>query len=551
MDTSRPHATPETARLRVSPRAIALSVAIIGGLGVAHPAFTDSGPPQAPPSAIQQTRVLTVNKGKVLNRILSPDRRHVATAVRMQPSSLFDALRPPGPTMVIGSPSPKPFHPAVLTAETTFQLYTDGLAEDVLSGICPHCITFSPDSRHLAYAACRDELPPRGAAYATPSLTWGIVHDGVMEQTFDDVGAPAFSPDGRHLAYVAISGGMSFLVMDGVSQAGVGASGSPTVTFSPDGNLAAYVASIGDTAFVVTEGVAGRRFPTIGDLSLCFSPDGSRLAYLAAANAEGSRCFVVVDGETGPECDVVIPAWRKPQATTLVERTDYVTGITFSADSRHVAYAAVDGRKWFMVIDGQAGPPYDTLAPPRFHGTDSLPTYAVQKGQKWSLIRNGVPDSVAYDALQYNPTTGPVGGHWAYAVREGKQWFMVVDGRRDPAVDELWVMDMVFSADGTHCAYPARAGGKEFVMVDGVAGPRWDGASSICFSPDGRRTAYVVRKGKKEFVLLDGVAGPMTDGVLRNGISFDPDSEAVEYFTVKDKTLWRIRQAAVAIPAEI
>ena len=128
---------------------------------------------------------------------------------------------------------------------------------------------------------------------------------------------------------------------------------------------------------------------------------------------------------------------------------------------------------------------------------------------------------------------------------------MIVDGRRDPAVDELWVMDMVFSADGTHCAYPARVGGKEVVIVDGVASPRWDGASSICFSPDGRRTAYVVRKGKKEFVLLDGVAGPMTDGVLRDGISFDPDGEAVEYFTVKDKTLWRIRQAVVPVPIGI
>ena len=60
-----------------------------------------------------------------------------------------------------------------------------------------------------------------------------------------------------------------------------------------------------------------------------------------------------------------------------------------------------------------------------------------------------------------------------------------------------------------------------------------------------------MRKGKKVFVLLDGVAGPMMDGVLKNGVSFDPDGEAVEYFTVKDKTLWRIRQAAVPVPAEI
>ncbi len=40
---------------------------------------------------------------------------------------------------------------------------------------------------------------------------------------------------------------------------------------------------------------------------------------------------------------------------------DHIALLTFSPDSRHVAYAAKQGDKWQVLVDGKPGPAYDEI----------------------------------------------------------------------------------------------------------------------------------------------------------------------------------------------
>ena len=56
------------------------------------------------------------------------------------------------------------------------------------------------------------------------------------------------------------------------------------------------------------------------------------------------------------------------------------TGVVFSSDGNHVAYAAQRSKKWFVVLDGQQGAEYDLVAPrgPTFRPDGAL-EYLVTK----------------------------------------------------------------------------------------------------------------------------------------------------------------------------
>ena len=542
---------------------IVLVAAVSSGLVVAGPAFPGSEPPKAPTSAIQETRLFNAAQLRPIATIESPDHHHLALVVQERSSDGFPGL----PTCTLGSPSgatpstastgPKLFHQkAYLSSDTAYRVYFDDHASTLYSKVCQYSVAISPDSRHIAFAASPDSLPPKGSLYLEPVRTWCMVFDSVASPAYDDVSSPTFSPDGLHFAYLALRENECFLVLDGRPGPSFAPRARQIVTFSSDGDHAAYVAATRDSQFVVADGQRGPGFVQVGDLTLRFSDDGSRLAYFVAPDKEGKRVAAVVDGQAGQAWDTILgvsPAgFETPKnpwdADTPSEREAFSSGIVFSGDSRHYAYAAVASTEQFVVVDGQPSPAYEAVFPPVFRGAGAEVWYAAREQGKWFLVRNGVPDQDRYDELQYNAVTPPPGDHWAYAVREGKRWTVVVDGRRGPKADEVWIMDLVFSPGGNRCAYPARMGKKEHVILDGQVGAAWDRVGSICFSPDGQHVAYSVKKGEQVFVLADGMAGPVVTEVGNRGVRFVPDGSAVEYLATRDGTLYNIRQALVPPP---
>jgi hypothetical protein len=98
---------------------------------------------------------------------------------------------------------------------------------------------------------------------------------------------------------------------------------------------------VGNKQFVVVDGMEEKQYDGIGG-SLTFSPDSKRVAYGAKV---GNKWLVVVDGQEQKPYDTIL------QGTPM-----------FSPDSQRVAYGAKGGNKnWFVVVDGNEGKKYDGL----------------------------------------------------------------------------------------------------------------------------------------------------------------------------------------------
>ncbi len=303
-------------------------------------------------------------------------------------------------------------------------------------------ISFSPDSRHLAYWGNTESgygfvfdgrLIPGGHA-----LRWSLtgsryayvvgepsrkgrrrgqvmVTDGRRGPVYDRVGAAVFSPDGRRTAYSAEKGGRHFLVTDGRAQLCPGSVGN--ITFSPDGKTLAYALQVGRESIAC---LGSRRFGGYQSVGgFLFSPDGSRLVFVGVRNG---KALLWVDGKTLPPAEDDSLRW--------------------SADSRRLAYVVSTEAGEHVVVDGRPLPGGDLVSPPTFSPDGRQVAYTVIAGSEVQVLRNGERiDSSAYP------------------------------------LDVLENLDLQpsFSPDGRHLAYPRLAGdGPAQLMVDAKAGPLYD-----------------------------------------------------------------------------
>ena len=214
---------------------------------------------------------------------------------------------------------------------------------------------FSPDSKRVVYAQRQDKLwsvvvdgkagtayealptdanigeRPVGSADLIPAI-WSKV-DGRLDGTYDELGTnafgqignqyvfpAAFSADSKHFAYLAWTRGGWLVVEDGKEGPGVMKIGVGSPAIGPDGELA-YSAKEGLWKIIMNGQQGTQEFGKMFNPSL--SPDSKRVAFAADESvlARGTTWVLVVDGQIS-EKNVAIGNW------------------TFSADSKHVAYAA-------------------------------------------------------------------------------------------------------------------------------------------------------------------------------------------------------------------
>ncbi|MRR39203.1 hypothetical protein EG829_32085, partial [bacterium] len=131
-----------------------------------------------------------------------------------------------------------------------------------------------------------------------------VVTDGKEGKYYTGVGAPVFSPDGRHLAYAARENNRYFIVMDEKEDENrYEIIDLASLEFSPDGKRLAFVARMKKRFAVVIDGKDGRQYEKIIPGSLVFSDDGNHAAYVVQA---GKKQFVVVDETEGKHYDSII-----------------------------------------------------------------------------------------------------------------------------------------------------------------------------------------------------------------------------------------------------
>jgi len=172
---------------------------------------------------------------------------------------------------------------------------------------------------------------------------------------YQAVGSPTFCGDGQRVAWAAKREKKWVLVVDG-KELGQEYSYVKSVECSPDGKRIAHAAtyrleSRGDWAMVV-DGKVGPTFPglQVGPNeyyqmgSAFFSPDSSRVAYLGWKQVGMNiHDILVLDGEAGPAYETIL-------------------GPVFSADGKHVAYTAKRGKKdEALFVDGKSIASYEEI----------------------------------------------------------------------------------------------------------------------------------------------------------------------------------------------
>jgi hypothetical protein len=225
-------------------------------------------------------------------------------------------------------------------------LVEDGQPEVPIEGIVDHSLTFSPDSRRLAYAVAKADR----RAYLVVDGKAGPVHDNIGGSVPPGVAANRAS-----------------------TQTFYGLVSASSVLFSPDSRRIAYLAHFGRMKRIVVDGKAEDVEMEFLQGGMAFSDDSKRLAYGGRGFNKlfVDKCFLVVDGKKGSDYDAL----------------GY---FGFSHDGRHIAFTARKGDKCVIVVDGQERGEYSVVpAGPVFRSDGVLEFLAADKP---SLYRIEVRD---------------------------------------------------------------------------------------------------------------------------------------------------------------
>jgi Tol biopolymer transport system component len=371
----------------------------------------------------------------------------------------------------------------------------------------------------------------------------------------------AFSSDGRHFAYLSShecqKSGTRCVIVDGQVKEETRDVREGTLALSPDGKRVAYAAKRDERWSLVVDGQAGAQYDDIEVGSPVFSPDSKRIAFVAKV---GGRYSIVVDGQAGAEYDEILNPARGCRADgykgarnyyctfglsifffrpwmAAVQPTNYTTlgaAPVFSPDSKRVAYAARNGKRWSVVVDGQVGAEFDRIPGlPVFSPDSKRFAYTGLLGKQGRLVVDGKDVGLDYDQSG-SPVFSPDGKGLAYLAERGKQSFVVVDGQPCLGLGGYVGGPVVFSPDGKRLTYLAGRKKQAFFMVDGQPVAEYIGFGPLLsprISPDGKHMAYVAdvspREGSKKEVVEDGQVVAMNYHF--GAPNFSPDSKHLAY----------------------
>lgn len=198
--------------------------------------------------------------------------------------------------------------------------------------------------------------------------------------------------------------------------------------------------------------------------------------------------------------------------------------MAFSADSRHVTYAARMNGHWAVIHRGRRGPAWDGIGEIVLSDSGRL-AYAAERAGSWRVIVDGRAgprfDAILAGTIRFSRA----GRRSVYVGRDHRGVRAVVDGRVGPRFDGIG--QLAISEDGARVAYAARRGDDAHVVVDGTIGPPWRAVSALQLSPTGGRVAYGAFDGRDWRVVVDGEPGAAVDEV--HAVLFRADGRHVAW----------------------
>jgi hypothetical protein len=397
-------------------------------------------------------------------------------------------------------------------------------------------VWFSPDGRCVAF------LKPHTTIARTK---WAVVHDGVEDPPFEEIGELAFGPTGGHLAYAARDGKGWFVFRD--ARKGPNFDAITGLHWIRHGTEITYEGRTGPgweiTSFVVGE----RVWPPGASYQSFVDNDG---AFGTVQTKEGVTS-ALLDGTVIFQCEKnarLLASWPQKEFACIESRNhkqvvifhgkprpavDQVVvhpdGPVISSDGKQVAYRAEDagnefvvvgeqivpfkscsnpilgdgGRSaylgcgpqgYFLVVDGKPWPTFQDGSIPRFSPDARLVAYAAGEHGRSFFVVNG-RKGPEFDSVNYKAEFAPQSNNYAYIAWRGKHALVVVNDQPGPEFDS--VGDPVFAPDGMKVAYRARRGLKQLIVAGDKQGPIFDWVSTPVFSQDGRKVAYAASDGRE------------------------------------------------------
>ena len=259
------------------------------------------------------------------------------------------------------------------------------------------------------------------------------------------------------------------------------------------------------------------------------SPNGKRFAVIIQAQ-DKKTAYASIDGQNQKTY-----AWTRD--------------LTFSGDSRHVAYVATVGGTDLPVVDGREGAFRGEIwggtrgggGTLRLNQDGTRHAFVARKGNApaFGVVIDGAMDRPNVDPNDGAPVFSPDGKRLAYIAQEGGQRFVVLDGKPGARYEAVYKGTLTFSPDSRRLAYFAGKGGMRAVVLDGAEGtPHRDAmVSTLRFSPDGTKLAYAAQlESGKWAVVINGKAGAAFDYIGSfTGVNWSPDSSRVAYAGLVDK----------------
>lgn len=236
----------------------------------------------------------------------------------------------------------------------------------------------------------------------------------------------------------------------------------------------------------------------LAELPESLTLEGARTHFAPGGNA---AVVVVPDGSLADR------KWKLWQDGELGEAYDFLDGLRFSADGKHLAYRrgqVVEGntQRWEVVLDGRADGSYTWVGPPALRPDGREVAYWAGEDVRHDP-KGGVPVGVPHSA------TGRSSGSYfiVQAGSEGKDRFPSTPERYAP----------VYRADGKEIAYLALLDDGLFVRVGKKEYGPYMSASGPVFAPEGKTCGWVgvpksgrgaIVIGKKEHAEGSPALGP-------------------------------------------